>query len=418
METALFRSSVVKLGGNARDGLLYEPKTPGPNSRIAILYFNRNYNFGPPAAELAGRGYRVLFVSQPPDRSGVIPSPFDGFNETSQGIKYLRALPGVQRVVTEGWGAGAASMAFYADVAANGPATCQRKEIISPCTTEQATGLAKPDGMVLYDPGLGSGTRASNVDPAFEGDTRSKPDLDMFAAANGYDAKTGTAKYSAQFRKRYFAAQQALNDKIINNAIARRKTLGETNEPMFVAGSVNAGEMASLHRPDLSLLSHTKQPHTLLKADGSKPRVILRSIRPTTGPVGDEAVKAAVAKTGKPASVQYTLREYLANDAIRTTKDFALTEDDIIGIDWKTSNGGTPAQVEHVTIPTLIMTNTCFQFVVPTEIIYNHLASKDKTYAGVEGSEHFFTACEPQYGNPQQRLFDYVDAWLGKPARF
>jgi hypothetical protein len=245
----------------------------------------------------------------------------------------------------------------------------------------------------------------------------------MYAAANGYDASTGTAKYSAQFRKRYFAAQQVLNDRIIDDAIARLKTLEQTrgpsaDEPMFVPGSVNATEFASLHRPDLSLLSHTRQPHTLLKADGSRPQVILRSIRPSTGPVGAEAINAAVSKTTRPNSARYTLREYLANDAVRTTRDFALTEDDVVGIDWKTSNGGTPAQAEGITVPTLVMTNTCFQFVVPTEIIYDHLAAKDKTYAGVEGSEHFFTPCGPQYGDTQRRLFDFVADWLGKPGRF
>ena len=69
-------------------------------------------------------------------------------------------------------------------------------------------------------------------------------------------------------------------------------------------------------------------------------------------------------------------------------------------------------------MPALVVTNTCFQFVVPSEIVYDHISAKDKTYAGVEGSEHFFTPCKPEFGDTKKRLFDYVDGWLAKAGRF
>jgi hypothetical protein len=422
-ETEHYHSTLVKLGGNAADGLLYEPKTTGKNSRVAILYSNSNFGFAPPATELASRGYRVLFVPHPPRQPGEIATPFDGFNEASRGIAYLRTLPGVESVVAAGWGNGAGSVTLYADVAAHGPAACQGKEVIYPCTKAQASGLARLDGLILFDPALGSGYRVGNQDPAYEGGSR-RSDLDIFSAANGYDAATGTATYSADFRKRYFAAQSTRNDHVVDDAVARLKVLdqgkGQTaDEPLIVPGAVNVGDVASLHHVDLSILSHTKRPHTLLKADGSKPEVVLHSIRPSNGPVGADAIKTAESKIDQPArNSAYSLREYLANDAVRTTRDYALTADDVIGVVWKSSNTATPAQAEGVTVPTLVMTNTCFQFVVTSEIVYDHIAAKDKTYAGVEGSEHFFTACAPQYGDPVKRMFDFVDDWLGKPGRF
>ncbi len=422
VDNDFYRSTIVELGGGARVGLLYEPKKPGPNSRVAVLYSDRNFGVDPPAAELARRGYRALYVSYPPLRPGEIGMPLDGFLEASRGITYLRALPGVERVVILGWGAGAGSMTLYANVAAHGPAACQGKAVIYPCQTEQASGLARPDGLILLDPG--AGTRASNIDPAYDGSARKRLDLDMFAAANGYDASSGAARYSAEFRKRYFAAQQARNDKIIDDASARLKLLDQAkaklsgDEPLFVAGAVNSGEMASLSRPDLSILSHTKRPHILLKADGTQPLSILRSLRPSTGPVGAAVIQAAVLKTSKPASTGYTLREYLANDAVRTNKDFALTADDIVGVDWKSAITSTPANAEGVAEPTLVITMTCFQFVVPSEVIYDQLAAKDKTLAGVEGSEHEFRSCGPQYGDVKQRTFDFVADWLGKYGRF
>jgi hypothetical protein len=422
--TDRYRSSFVKLGGTAVDGLLYEPVMPGPNARVAVLYSNSSFNFDPPAAELASRGYRVLFVPHPQGRTGEVASPFDGFVEASRGIAYLRTLPGVARVVVAGWGSGAVTMTLYADVAAHGPASCLGKEKIYPCRKEQASGLAKPDGLILFDPGLGSGSKVNNIDPAFAGDTRSNLDLDMFTTANGYDVNAGTATYSTDFSNKYFAAQSARNTQVIHDALARLKALdhggnGSTpsDEPLIAPGAVNVGAAASLHNADLRFISHTKRPYTLLKADGSKPVVILHSVRPTTTPVGAEAIQNAVARYSQPGRV-YTVREFLANDAIRSTSNFALTEDDVIGVDWKSSNTGTPAQAEGVTVPTLVMTNSCFQFIVASEIVYDHLAAKDKTFAGVEGSEHFFRPCGPQYGDTTKRLFDFVGDWLGKPQRF
>jgi hypothetical protein len=186
----------------------------------------------------------------------------------------------------------------------------------------------------------------------------------------------------------------------------------------LVAGGINSGEAASLHHFDLRILSHTKRPHLLLKADGSRPQVVLRSVRAATGPVGADAVAAVATRTRHASNANYSVGEFLANDAIRTTRDFALTEDDVVGVDWNSAVSGTPARAQGVTIPALVIALTCFQFVVPAEIIYDHLAAKDKTLAGVEGAEHEFNSCGAQFGDTRSRLFDYVAEWLAGPRRF
>ena len=421
INTAQFHINYVQLGTNRSEGLLFEPTSPAANSRVAVIYSSpqipspADIGFNPPAVELSSRGYRVLYVRHIYS-AGEITNPLDGFEETSRGINYLRSLPGVERVVLVGWGLSALSVTLYADVAANGPAACQNPEVLYPCKTADASGLAKPDGVVLLDPGLGAGDKPFSVDPAYEGGARSRLDLDEFASANGYDAASGTAKYSADFRKRYFAAQSERNNRIVDDAIARLKLIGEGkaatagDEPMSVPGTTSAGSSAGLFHADLSLLSHTKQPHTLLKADGSKPEVILHSLRPANSGI------KSVGRVGQCCG--YTVRRFVDNDAIRTTKDYAVTEDDVLGIDWKSSIMGTPGDAEGIKVPTLVMSMTCFQFVVPSEIIYDHLAAKDKTFAGVEGAGHLFTPCKPEYGDTRKRLFDYVGDWLGKPGRF
>jgi hypothetical protein len=78
----------------------------------------------------------------------------------------------------------------------------------------------------------------------------------------------------------------------------------------------------------------------------------------------------------------------------------------------------TPSNAERISVPALVMVMTCHYFVVTGEIVYDHLASKDKTYAAVEGATHMFTPCRPKYGNTVKTTFDFVNAWLSKPGRF
>jgi hypothetical protein len=421
VDTGRFHVTYVRLGSNRAEGFLYEPKAPAANVRVAILYAApqvpaiADIGFNPPPAELASRGYRVLYVRHI-YQAGDLAMPLDGFAETSRGISYLRSLPGVERVVLVGWGLSAVSTTLYASVAVNGPAGCQNPQVLVPCKTTEASGLTKPDGLILLDPGFAAGDKPFAVDPAYDGSTRSRQDLDEYAAANGYDAATGSAKYSADFRKRYFAAQSARNNKIVDEAIARLKLVDEGkgtsagDEPMSVPGTNSTGSGSGLFKTDLSLLSHTRQPHTLLKADGSQPMAILQTTRRPNSGIN------AVGRIGQCCG--YTLRRFMANDAIRTTKDFAMTEDDVLGVEWKSSNLSTPGAAEGVAVPTLVMSMTCFMFVVPSEVIYDHVAAKDKTLVGVEGTGHLFTPCSPEFGDTKKRTFDYIASWLGKPGRF
>ncbi len=51
------------------------------------------------------------------------------------------------------------------------------------------------------------------------------------------------------------------------------------------------------------------------------------------------------------------------------------------------------------------------------EITCDHLAAKDRAFAGVEGSGHFFGPCGPKHGASQKRLFDFVNDWLSEVKR-
>ena len=416
MDTAVYHASYVKLGAEDLDGILYEPKTLGPKSRIAIVsVFPRTGLGGGEPEELVAYGYRTLKVLPYEEHD----SPYDGVPEASAGIRYMRTLPGVERVILIGHSGGAHLVNFYTNVALHGAAGCQRPELLYPCDAKRVAGLAKPDGVMLLDSGVGPINTALAFDPTYVGDKRTRPELDMGSPANGYDPKTGLAHYSPEFLKRYYAAQSARNMDVINHARARLKLVDQGkgdytgDEPITIPGVFNDVEGQSPLQADLSLLSRTKKPRLLLKADGTMAEVIVHSVRPPSGPKARDLIGTLCCQ-----SLSYSLRTFLMSDAIRTTKDFAVTEDDIVGVDWKSSIDSPVANAAGITLPVLVFTNTCYRLLVTSEIIFEHLASKDKTFAALEGGDHGYAPCKPEYGDTRKRAYDFMDNWLTKPGRF
>ena len=197
------------------------------------------------------------------------------------GLRFLRNLTGptVTKALIFGHSQGGPMMAFYQNVAENGPAVCQQPEKLLPCVDTDLHNLPKADGVMMFDSHLGDSLATfTYIDPAVMNNTLGQrdPSLDMFSAANGYNATTNGATYTDAFKKRYTAAQAVRNADLVSQALAllqaRRASTGNPNDlgdaiPFTVVG----GSAARLWQPDLSLVSCTKSPHTLLSHDGTRP---------------------------------------------------------------------------------------------------------------------------------------------------
>jgi pimeloyl-ACP methyl ester carboxylesterase len=414
-----FTTRYVRLAPQETEGLLYEPTGTGTgtgeNDRIVLVYSHPNANtFNEPLGrEMAARGYRVLMVNH---RGDTAPEAY--LPSISRGLAFARALPGVTRVILVGHSGGGHMVTLYQNVAEHGPAACSGPEKIYPCRVEGLSGLAKPDGLILLDPTLGAFHQMSAVDPAVDGDKRIA-ELDMFAAANGYDLAGKRARYTNAFAQRFHRAQADRNARIVADAQARLKLIAAgsgrftDDEPFIISGLGQNAAGARLYQPDTTFVAHTKAPHILLRADGEKPRQVIASVRP---PSGQQAVDSLGSLSLMTQNT--TVRRFLAASAIRTRADYAITADDIVGVDWSSAMTSTPANAEGVTVPSLVLTMSCHYLVVPDEIIFDHLGSKDKTFAAVEGATHLFNACRPEYGDTAKRLFDFVDGWLREKGRF
>jgi pimeloyl-ACP methyl ester carboxylesterase len=410
-----FSTRYVRLANQDTEGLLYEPAKPGPNARIALVYTHPNANtFNEPLGrEMAARGYRVLMVNH---RGDTAPEAY--LPSISRGLVFARSLPGVTRVVLVGHSGGGHLVALYQNVAEHGPAACNGPEKIYPCKAEELEGLAKPDGLVLLDPTLGAFHQMSAVDPAIDEDKRIV-ELDMFAPANGYDLAEKRARYTPAFAKRFYRAQSDRNARIVAEAQERLRLISKgagrftDDEPLVIPGLGQNAAGARLYQPDVAFAAHTKAAHLLLRADGERSQQVIASVRPPSGQQTPAALGSLSLMTQNT-----TVRRFLAASAIRTRADYAITADDIVGVDWSSAMTATPANAEGVTVPSLVLTMSCHYLVVPGEIIFDHLGSKEKTYAAVEGATHQFNACRPEYGDTVQRTFDFVDVWLGQKGRF
>jgi hypothetical protein len=400
------------------EGFLLTTPEMAPDAHVAMVFSHPNRdNFGEkPGWFMAKRGYPVLLVNYRGEDGVDDPPPEDYLPGISAGIDYLKGRDGIDKVVLLTHSGGGHLGALYQNVAENGPGACSGPEKIVPCDVEDIEGLTPADGVVFLDTTLGAAHLMTAVDPAVQPDGSRDPALDMFTAANGYVPDEG-ATYAPEFVTAFYAAQAARNDAVIDAALERLGKIeaGEgawkNDEPFVVRGMGVRAAGARPYQPDLTYQAHTKAPHLLLKEGGTEETVI-HSVRPPMARhLRDLDVFGSMSYYG-------TVRNFLAGAAIRATPDYAVTADDVVGIDWASAYDSTPSNAEGIHVPTLVLTMSCHYLVVPGEIVYDHLAATDKTYASVEGAVHGFEPCKPEYGDTASRTFDFVDAWTAADGRF
>ena len=399
------------------NAVLVEPSAPNEKSHIAILIThperanNFNYFIG---MELPKYGYRAMMMNY----YGREETYYEFLQPLAAAIKALHAIPGVDKVVLAGHSSGGAELSSYEDVAENGPSACQGEERLYKCQPKGLDSLPKADGMMLIDANTGAADKIIALNPAVDEHHPRQVDsaLDMYDPKNGYDPGTRSATYSQDFLNKYFAAQGAKANRVIDEALDRLSKIekgdGEykDDEPFVVAGAGVNNSGARPETADLRLMSRTHAPHPLLKTDGTKvAQVIARTEAPAGSPYKDLLFQT---------TQNVTVRHYLTFQGLRVTPEYRMTEDNLLGVNWRGAPNSVQGNVEGIKVPTLIMAATCSSELVLLEISYDHSAAKDKEMVGVEGADHNFRPCKPEYGDTYKRAFDYLDAWLSKPGRF
>jgi len=288
--------------------------------------------------------------------------------------------------------------------------------------------LPAADGVMLFDAHLGDSLATyTYIDPAVIGNTLGNrdPSLDMFSAANGYNAATDGATYTDAFKKRYTAAQAVRNADLISQALdllqQRRIATGNPNDlgdaiPFTVVG----GNAARLWQPDLSLLKCTQQAHILLARDGTRPNQVVCSVRPPSGQ-RTEGLSSA-------STLNINVHIFLGAHALRSNGRYTQTLTDITGLDYASSADTSAANVPFIKAPLVIIANSGHYFLRPDEIIFNTATTTDKTLAYEEGAVHGGTPCSAcalqidptltsaqanaYFGDTVKRTMDFYAEWL------
>ncbi len=405
----------VQFSPTATKGALYTPDS-GPAPTIAFLTIHRTSNFMNLIAtrELAKRGFMVLGMRPRSDNNEASVNFEDVALDIRQGIEFLRKQPDIQKVILIGHSGGGPATTFYQATAENGVSFCNAPKKLTKCSDAFAN-LPKADGLLLLDAHPGNSVnsmRSLNAAVLDENDpTKIDSSLDAFDPKNGFNPN-GQSAYSQDFMSRYFKAQAARMNRLIDKAIAMREQVRQgksntTDDAPFIVYRDRARLM------DFSMSVHpgTKEPRKLLKNDGSIVTEVVRSVRvPITA-------NAKLDKTLSRGTMFLTLTSFLSSNAIRA-------EDSIDDIDWCTSNNSTPCALKQISTPILIMAMGGHYFIRDNEIHYEVAASKDKDYIVVEGSVHGMTPCEAcskiagqSYSNVTRNLYDYAANWANQRFR-
>lgn len=410
--------------GNRVPGVLYRPEGESDRSRIAVLvmHSDEDYLDCPTGEELAKRGFVVLCANVML-KEGLFFDQSEKMKAVKAAVQYLRSCPDVKKVILMGHSGGATLMTAYQCIAENGVEVLQGPEKILP--HPDCESLPPADGIMLFDANWGNAAmQLFSLDPAVADEQSGKAideSLNLFNPDNGFDPAGST--FSDEFIRRFQKAQSARNNRILDNALERwtaiqqGKGLYADDEPLVVPGANQVFMNNKLYAQDIRLMSHTKQPHKLIHADGSVTEEIVHSVRKPENPV---SLTDSLSEGGR----IMTVKNYLSSYAVRTLDSYGYGEDGVWGVDWESSYSCPVGNIAKIRVPLLVMGMTAGWEYLASETIYNQAASTDKDIAFVEGANHkFYPAanCEEypgQFGDTMKLLHDYAAGWLSSETRF
>lgn len=402
-------------------GILYQPLQLNEKSRIGILLMHSNVDYlTSEVCAMARYGYRILCANVSDERLILDRRIL----EAKAAVQFLREYPGVEKVVLWGHSGGATLLSAYQRIAENGAASCQGPEKIHKCP-DQLDHMAPADGIMLIDANWGNAAMMLlSADPALTSEDGSTPidqTLNLFNPENGFH-KEGSS-FSREFTARFQKAQGERCNRLIAAAQDRLHRIEsgdaffQDDEPFVVIGAAQTFFNNKLFAQDPSLFAHTQNAWPLIHGDGSITREIVHSVR-------KPANHFSLLRSWQDGALTTTVRNFLAEYAIRTTPEYSYNEDSLQGVDWASTYSSPVGNVEDVHVPTLIMGMTAGWEYIAAESIYEHSGSTDKHLAFVEGANHLYktaTECEAypgQFGDTLQTILHYVDGWLSESGRF
>jgi hypothetical protein len=406
----------------ASKGALYKPDAgPAPHVGILVMHRTANYLAHRACTELSRRGFLMLCMNTRYENNEALVDfeklPLD----VKAGVNFLRAQPGITKVVLFAHSGGGPLMALYQAVAENGTAFCKGPNKLSECGDDLA-GMVPADGIIFADAHPGNAINTlRGLNPAVA-DENNPPDAPLIADLNPFDPNNGfnpngPSTYSAAFQARYFKAQADRMNALIDSARAKLERMKRNDYPypdddiMVIprGGNPGAGPGAAaalfIAEPDIASVNATARPERLLRNDGTITEEMIKSVFVANPRLARDNLRF---RTGTKV---YTLRSFLSAQAIRARNS-------IDDIDYCSSNNSTVCAVQSISVPVLFAAMGAHYFIRDNERHYDMAKSKDKDFIVIEGAVHGFTPCTAcertpgQYSNTVKNLFDYAASWI------
>lgn len=403
------------------DAVVYEPSAENGRDKrrkqigILLIHSHDSYLGHPAASGLAEEGFTVLTMNvSDPDAC------FDAkLEEVALAVDFMKTQLDLTKIILLGHSGGASLMSAYQAIAENGAHVFRSDRFISPCTIDRRFTMA--DGMLLLDSNWGNGAMTVlSMDPEVEeqdGVISWNAEFDYSSRSVGYSPDG--SHYAPEFLRKYQKAQAERNNRIVREAVERWTQIcrGEgkfvDDEPLVIPGGSQLGPCNKLFPQDVSLLSETKEKHSLLHPDGSVTQEIVHSLRKPRPayPLG---------KSMRPGAQITSVRTFLDSYAVYAAEDgsFGCDTSGVYGIDYDSSYNCTPGNVKHVTVPALIMGMTGGYEFLASELIFQNYAGKGKTLTFAEGMNHMLLPawdCEVfpgQYQTAPAQTFRFIGNWL------
>jgi pimeloyl-ACP methyl ester carboxylesterase len=399
----------VALKGDTVKGVLHIPGGARPRIGILVMHEDANFLNHVPCTEMSKRGFAVMCVNGRADNNEALDRWNDLPLDAALGMRYLRETVKVEKVILFAHSGGGPLLSYYQAVAENGPAICSDARKLSACD-DSLKDIPPADGMVFFDAHPGTAiTLLRSLDPSIVSEdqpTKTNPALDPYSPVNGYRSR-GSSRYSEAFKQRYFAAQAARMNRLVDMALDRRARMQAGTYPypdddVFYIPRATAW----LLQLDTSIEAATLKPRRLLRNDGS---IVERIVRTVRKPNPGQAKKNRTFDGGK----LLTVHSFLGTRAVRATNS-------LDGIDIRSNNNSTAASLQNIKVPILMMAAQAHYFIRDNEQMFEGAASPDKDLIYIEGATHGFFPCtwcnrdKNAYSSAVANTFDHARAWIDK----
>lgn len=393
-----------------------EPDTGATGVAFLIVHRTSDYTTHIGCRELPPRGFAALCMNTRYINNEMLVDWDRIALDVKAGVEFLRKQPGIRQVVLFGHSGGGPTLSFYQAVAEAGLPFCKDSRKLVPCRDDLA-GLPPADGLILADAHPGVPVillRSLNGAVIDETPGRFDPKLDPYRPANGY-RPDASSRYDGDFQNRYFAAQSARMNALIDAVTARRAAIAAGRGPypdndivvIPHGGNPGAGPggASQLHSLDVEIaLRRTRAARKLLLNDGSVVEQVVASVSPP------ELETKQTTESFDRGTKLLSIRSFLSTQAIRSTNS-------LDGIDHCSSNNSTVCAVGATNVPLLVMGMGGYLFIRDSEEEFEAARARDKDLVFIEGATHGFTPCracaaDPNaFGNSVKNMFDYIARW-------